>query len=66
MVSAGVNVRLVSGSFGSADTTRLVYVPAVLRIDTGRFEIASFFLYLTINDGTVTWSQGGFGLCKGR
>ena len=60
VVSAGVDVRFVSGSFGSTDTTRLVYAPAVLRVDAGRFEIAGYFPYLTIDDGSVTLSQGGF------
>ena len=40
VVTAGLNVQFVSGSFGSAQTTRLVYAPAMIRIDTGRFEIA--------------------------
>ena len=60
VVTAGFNVQFVSGSFGSTQTTRLVYAPAVLRIDTGRFEIGGYFPYLTIDDGTVTLSQGGF------
>lgn len=58
-VSAGFNVRILTGSFGSDQTTRLVYAPAVLRVDTGRFELGAYFPYLTINDGTVTLSQGG-------
>ena len=60
VVTAGLNVQFVSGSFGSTQTTRLVYAPALIRIDTGRFEIAGYFPYLTVDDGTVTLSQGGF------
>lgn len=60
VVSAGVNVRFVSGSFGSEQTTRLFYAPAVLRVEARRFELAGYFPYLTIDDGTVAWSQGGF------
>lgn len=60
VVSAGVNVRVVSGTFGSTETTRLVYAPAVVRVDTGRFELAGYFPYLTIDEGTVTLSQGGY------
>ena len=59
-VTAGVNVRFLSGSFGSDATTNLVYVPAVLRIDTGRFELAMYFPYLSIHDGTIAPVQGGF------
>lgn len=60
IVSAGLNVRFVSGSFGSDQTTQLVYVPAVLRVDARRFEVAGYFPYLTIDDGTVAPSHGGF------
>ncbi len=60
VVSAGLTVRVISGSFGSDQTTRLVYAPAVLRVDAGRFEVAGYFPYLTIDNGTVALSQGGF------
>lgn len=60
VVSAGLNVRFMSGSFGSNQTTQLVYAPAMLRVDAGRFEVAGFFPYLTIDNGTVAPSQGGF------
>lgn len=59
-VTAGVNLRFVSGSFGSDTTTNLVYAPAVLRVESGRFELAGYFPYLTIHDGTIAPSQGGF------
>lgn len=59
-VTAGVNVRFLSGSFGSDQTTSLLYAPAVLRVETGRFEIGGSFPYLTIHDGTVAPSGGGF------
>ncbi len=60
VVSGGVNARFVSGSFGSEQTTHLFYVPAVLRVEVRRFEVAGYFPYLTIDDGTVALSQGGF------
>ena len=60
IVTAGVNVRFLSGSFGSDTTTNLVYVPAVLRIDAGRFELAAYFPFLSIHDGTIAPAQGGF------
>lgn len=47
VVSAGLTVRFISGSFGSDQTTRLVYAPAVLRVDAGRFEMSGYFPYLT-------------------
>lgn len=59
-VTAGVNVRFLSGSFGSDETTSLLYAPAVLRVESGRFEAAAYFPYLTIDNGTVALSQGGF------
>lgn len=59
-VTAGVNVRFLSGSFGSDQTTDLVYAPAVIRVASGRFEAAAYFPYLTIDNGTVAPSQGGF------
>ena len=59
-VTAGVNVRFLSGSFGSDTTTNLLYVPAVLRIDAGRFELATYFPYLSIHDGTIAPAEGGF------
>ncbi|MBI2833004.1 MAG: transporter [Acidobacteria bacterium] len=59
-VTAGVNVRFLSGTFGSDQTTDLLYAPAVLRLESGRFEAAAYFPYLAIDNGTVAPSQGGF------
>ena len=59
-VSAGVMVRAVSGTFGSDSRSRVVYAPAILRVDAGRLELSGYFPYLTIDDGTVALSQGGF------
>lgn len=59
-VTAGISVRFLSGSFGSDTTTNLVYAPAFLRADAGRFELAGYFPYLSIHDGTIAPSQGGF------
>jgi len=59
-VSAGFNVRVLSGTFGSTQTTTIVYAPAVLRVDIDRFEVAGYFPYLMIDNGTVVLSQGGF------
>lgn len=59
IVTAGVNVRFLSGSFGSDQTTNLLYAPAVLRLERGRFEAAAYFPYLTIDSGTVAPTQGG-------
>lgn len=58
-VSAGLNVRVLSGTFGSSQTTRIVYAPAVLRIDAHRFELSASLPFLMIDAGTVTPSQGG-------
>ena len=51
VVSAGLTVRFISGSFGSDQTTRLVYAPAVLRVDAGRFEVAGYFPYAAHGGG---------------
>ena len=59
-VSVTLNTRFLSGSFGSAETTSLFYAPAGIRLETGRFEAAASFPYLTIHDGTVAPSAGGF------
>ncbi len=59
-VSVTLNTRFLSGSFGSAETTSLFYAPAGIRLETGRFEAAAYFPYLTIHDGTVAPSAGGF------
>jgi hypothetical protein len=58
-VSAGVNIRFASGTFGSEQTTKLLYVPASLRVDVGRFEFSGSFPFVSVTDGTVLWSQGG-------
>lgn len=59
-ITAGVSVRALSGTFGSEQTTTVVYIPASLRIDVGRLETSFFFPYVNIMDGTVALSQGGF------
>ena len=59
-VTVGVNARFLSGSFGSDQTTSLLYAPAVLRVESGRFQAATYFPYLTVDNGTVAPSQGGF------
>ena len=59
-VSVGLNVRVLSGTFGSQQTTHVVYAPAVIRIDTHRFEASASIPYLTIENGTIALSQAGF------
>ncbi len=59
-VSVGLNVRVLSGAFGSQQTTHVVYAPAVIRIDMHRFEVSASIPYLTIENGTVALSQAGF------
>lgn len=60
LVSAGMSVRFITGTFGTEQTTRLVYVPAVLTMSAGRFEVAGYFPYLTIDESTVALTQAGF------
>jgi hypothetical protein len=59
-VSGAVNVRIVSGTFGGDQTTTIVYAPAVVRLDAGRFELAGFIPYLSIRDGAGALSDGGW------
>jgi hypothetical protein len=59
-VSAGVNVRVLSGTFGSNQTTHVVYAPAVVRIDFRKVELSANFPYLTLDSSTVALSQAGF------
>lgn len=59
-VTMGLDVRAVTGTFGSQQTSTLVYVPASLRVDVGRVESSLAFPYLNIHDGTVAVSQAGF------
>lgn len=59
-VSGGVNFRLVSGTFGGDQTTTIVYAPAVLRLDVGRFEFAGFVPYLAVRNGAGVLSDGGW------
>lgn len=59
-VSGGVNFRLASGTFGGGQTTTIVYAPAVLRLDTGRFEFAGFFPYLSVQNAAGALSDGGW------
>ena len=55
-----MNIRFASGTFGSEQTTKVVYAPASLRVDVGRFEFSGSFPFHSVTDGTVLWSQGGF------
>jgi hypothetical protein len=59
-VSGGLNVRLITGTFGSDQTTTLVYVPASFRVDVHRFELTGTVPFLSVSNGTVAWTQGGF------
>jgi len=59
-VTAGVDVRMATGTFGTDETTHLVYAPAVIRVRIDRFELSGYFPYVSIDNGTVTFSQGGF------
>ncbi|MEW5982556.1 MAG: transporter [Acidobacteriota bacterium] len=59
-VSAGVNIRALTGSFGSTQTTTLFYAPATLQINTGRLELIGYFPWLSLDNATVVPSQGGF------
>jgi hypothetical protein len=59
-VSGGFNFRLVSGTFGGAQTTTIMYAPAVLRLDAGRFEFAGFFPYLSVQNAAGALSDGGW------
>jgi len=60
VVSAGVNLRLLSGTFGGTQTTHVVYAPAVLRVDVNRIELSASFPLLVIDAGSVAMSQAGF------
>ena len=59
-VSAGLVVRVLSGTFGGTETTHVVYAPAVLRADVHRIELSAFFPYLMIDTGDIALSQAGF------
>lgn len=59
-VSAGMNLRLLSGTFGGTQTTHVVYVPAVLRVDVNRIELSAALPFLMIDAGSVALSQAGF------
>lgn len=59
-VAAGLSARFVTGDFGSSETTRMVYVPATLRVDWNRFETSVAFPWVSLDSATVAWSQGGF------
>lgn len=59
-VTAGVNVRALSGAFGSGQTTTVIYVPTSVRVDVGRVEASVALPFVSITDGTVALSQGGF------
>lgn len=59
-VTAGISVKFASGTFGSSQTTHVVFVPAELRVDAGRFEIAGLFPFLSIGAGTVTAAGPAF------
>lgn len=59
-VSGSVNFRLASGTFGSNQTTTIVYAPAVLRVDVSRFEFAGFFPYLSTQDAAGASTDAGW------
>jgi hypothetical protein len=59
-VSASVNVRLATGTFGSSQTTDVVYAPATVRVDWRRFEFSASVPFVSVMDGTVLWSGGGY------
>lgn len=59
-VSASVNIRLVTGTFGGSQTTDVVYAPATARVDWRRFEFSASVPFLSVMDGTVLWSGGGY------
>lgn len=58
--SGGINFRFASGTFGGDATTRIIYAPAVLRVETGRFEFTGFFPYVSLTNGAGTLSDGGW------
>lgn len=57
-VSGGISFRLVSGTFGGTATMTIVYAPAVVRLETGRFELVGFLPYLSVQNGFGTLSDG--------
>lgn len=57
LVSAGMSVRFISGTFGTEDKTQLVYVPAVLTVNTKRFEVTGYFPYLAIDDASAVFAS---------
>ena len=59
-VSGGITVRLVSGRFGSGQTTTILYAPAAVRLEAGRFEFAGVLPYLAVNNGAGALSDGGW------
>lgn len=59
-VSAALMVRAVRGTFGAETRSHIVYVPAVVRVDAGRLEVSGSFPFVSIDQGTVALSQGGF------
>jgi hypothetical protein len=59
-VSASVNLRFVSGTFGGSQTTDVVYAPATARVDWRRFEFSASVPFVSVMDGTVLWSGGGY------
>ncbi len=59
-VSASVNVRLATGTFGGSQTTDVVYAPATARVDWRRFEFSASVPFVSVMDGTVLWSGGGY------
>jgi len=59
-LSGGVSFRLASGSFGGERTTSILYAPAIVRLDTGRFELVAFFPYLSLENAAGALSDGGW------
>lgn len=59
-VLAAVTTRFVSGDFGTSQTTTLLFVPASLRIESGRFEASGVFPFASIREATGALSQGGW------
>jgi hypothetical protein len=59
-VSASVNVRFVTGTFGGTQTTDLVYAPATARVDWRRIEFSASVPFVSVMNGTVLWSGGGY------
>lgn len=60
VVTAGINARVATGTFGSAQSTTLIYAPATLQVAVSRLELSGYFPWVSITNGSVVPSQGGF------